>query len=165
MLQTHLLEIINSGQAWAFVGSGPSSYAGAPSWSELVKVAAEDPAAAALKSDAAFTGAQQSGNYPRCLSLLQTTIGREALEEHVRHPLSPCRLPANFIGSLRTCPFRVTLPRITTLSLRRTFRRETGWISVGNTPDEVRKVSGGVSRIVWHIHGALNLPQKLRVSC
>ena len=33
-----------------------------------------------------------------------------------------------------------------------------GWISVGNQPAEVRKVSGDVRNIVWHIHGSAFLP-------
>jgi hypothetical protein len=34
-----------------------------------------------------------------------------------------------------------------------------GWVPIGNTPQEVLKMSGGVSEVVWHIHGATNLPQ------
>jgi hypothetical protein len=36
MLRTDLIDIINRGDAWAFIGSGCSVDAGGPSWADLV---------------------------------------------------------------------------------------------------------------------------------
>jgi hypothetical protein len=161
MLHTQLLEIVNSRQAWAFVGSGPSSYAGAPSWSDLVKSVADDPVAAPLQSDPAFTGAQESGNYPRCFSLLESAIGRDALEEHIRQSIGSVSAPGELHAILANLPFQGYITtNYDSLLEDALSQHESGWIPVGNTSDEVRKVSGGAGRIVWHVHGALNLPQE-----
>ena len=160
MLHTQLLEIVNSRQAWAFVGSGPSSYAGAPSWTDLVRLVANDPAAAELRSDPAFTGAQESGNYPRCFSLLENAIGREALEQYIRQSIGSVSAPGELHSILADLPFQGYITtNYDSLLEDALSRHEAGWIPVGNTTEEVRKVSGGASRIVWHMHGSLNLPQ------
>ncbi len=36
MLRTELIELVNHGQAWAFIGAGISADAGAPSWRRLL---------------------------------------------------------------------------------------------------------------------------------
>ena len=42
MLRTDVLDVINSGQAWGFVGAGVSADAGLPSWSALLESVRED---------------------------------------------------------------------------------------------------------------------------
>lgn len=39
MIDTELLDVINSGDAWVFIGSGISMDAGLPSWAGLVDLA------------------------------------------------------------------------------------------------------------------------------
>jgi hypothetical protein len=41
MLRTDLIDLINCGGVWAFVGSGLSSRAGLPSWPTLTETAAD----------------------------------------------------------------------------------------------------------------------------
>jgi hypothetical protein len=35
---------------------------------------------------------------------------------------------------------------------------DAGWSRVGNTADEIKQVSGDATRIIWHIHGSIELP-------
>lgn len=159
MLHTRLLEIVNSQEAWAFVGSGPSTDAGAPTWSGLIEAIASHPTLSTLKSDPAFTGAYHSGNYPGCFSLIESAVGRLALEGFVRQSIDDHTPVGDIHRLMADLPFQ---GYITTnydgLLEQALSERELGWVPVGNTPEEVKKISAGANRVVWHVHGALALP-------
>lgn len=169
MLRTDVIDLINSGEAWAFVGSGASLDAGAPTWKQLVEGAlgrVGESEGKALEGDATFAGALAHGDYPRCLGLIEQRVGRDALEQGVREQLDATRRPGSTLLRLANWPFAgyITTNHENLLKLALDRTGDLGWSVVGNSRDEVRKVSGGASRLVWHIHGNILLgPNKSRL--
>ncbi len=158
MLHTQLLNIINSGDAWAFVGSGPSNDAGLPTWRSLVESALDTPGSEELAADPAFVSAMKSSNYPRCFSLLEARVGRATLEECVKNALKNSDLePGPLHSLLADLPFAGYITTNYDLMLEKALGAFPGWVSVGNLGEEVRKVSRESSEIVWHVHGALEM--------
>jgi hypothetical protein len=150
-----MLDVINSGEAWAFIGSGPSNYAGAPSWRDLVTVIASEPSLAHLYNEPLFTGAFDSGNYARCFGLIEAAIGRLSLEDRVRNAIEPVADPADLHRLIADLPFKGYITTNYDGLLERALSiQEPGWITVGNTSYESRKITGDASRVVWHLHGA-----------
>jgi hypothetical protein len=161
VLHSELLRIINSGQAWAFVGSGASADAGAPSWKGIVDLAlAQLPSRVqtTLLADAFFSGRYAAREYQRCLSVLEEELGRSALVGLVTAELSEVR-PGRIHDLLADLPFAgyITTNYDHGLESALLAAGHLGWVAVGNKGDEPRAVSGGADHIVWHVHGGVEL--------
>src|SRR5712691_12634441 len=163
MLRRDLVEIINSGSAWAFIGSGPSADAGGPTWSQLVSrvlAATEHQVKAAIEANGLFRAAMAKADYPQALETIENHVGRPALENAVRNTLLAVTQPSPLIRHLTQWPFAgyVTTNYDDLLWKALTQAGARGWSRVGNTPSEIRQISGEATRLVWHIHGGLELP-------
>ena len=163
MLRTDVLELINSGQAWAFVGSGVSADAGLPGWGELVSsvvaLLTPEDKAALLGPTGSFHSAHADRDWKRCFSAIEGVAGRIRLEGLVRQILSGRPVPGRLMEILADWPFAGYLTtNYEGLVEAAIAPRARGWAPVGNTPEEVRKVSRGTGQLVWHIHGSLDLP-------
>lgn len=164
MLRTEVTEIINRGGVWAFVGSGVSIGSGLPSWRTLVERVAErldEQTRLQVAQDRRFQSAFGREEYPRCFSLIEQRADRAFLEKTISAEVAKIRSPGEMVRELVDWPFAGYITTNYDGLLEEALRRAgaMGWSSVGNTPNDVRKISGDVSRVVWHIHGAIALSQ------
>lgn len=156
MLHSELLTLLNTGQAWAFVGSGPSVDAHAPTWGKLVEGVALLPEAAGVASDRAFLHAVSQRDFPLAFDYLINALGRATVVEFVEAAFPQTLRPGPMHGVLARLPFAGYITTNYDLLLERALlERGEPWITVGNRPDENRKVTGDSSQLVWHVHGAV----------
>src|SRR2546422_9692895 len=108
MLRTDLIDLVNRGGVWAFVGAGVSVDAGAPTWAQLIdKVLADltDEERQEITSDSRFAAAQRGGNLPKCFSRIEQATGRPALEASVSKEIGQHRTPGDLLRDLANWPF------------------------------------------------------------
>ncbi len=164
MIDTNLLDLVNGGNAWVFVGSGVSVDAGLPSWGNLMNLTLSrlDPLAQkAIEEDSRFARAKDEHDYALCFQRMQNVAGElaviglvsEIVREKTVNPGYLTTLLADWpaAGYLTTNYDDLIESALEAMSAP-------GWISVGNLADEVKKASGDVRDIVWHIHGSVRLP-------
>lgn len=164
MLRTDLIDVLNSGRAWAFVGSGASVDAGYPSWRGLIDRVIDRLGSTArepLEADSLFQKALEtaSPNLARAFSRIEAVTDRRTLEVAVRAELAQHRSPGPLTRMIADLPFAGYVTGNYEGLLENTLFQlgQRGWISVGNTDAEIRKVAGDATRLVWHIHGGIML--------
>ncbi len=163
MLRTDLVDVINSGAAWAFVASGASIDAGAPGWSDLTTgtvAALDEVLSARILAQSAYVKAFQRGDYPECFAVIEAVAGRSEMEGAVRKQLSAVPNPGVLLKAVADWPFRgyVTTNYDSLLEKALGQQGELGWIPVGNSADEIRKVSADADHVVWHMQGSIDMP-------
>ena len=163
MLRGELLDILNSGTAWALVGSGPSVDSGYPSWERLIaRILSEldDSSRKVIEADSIYSKSFTSENFARCFSRIEEHIGRPKLEALLRSQMVQPRPPGELVKLIVDLPFAAYLTTNYDDLLERALSSsgQRGWISVGNSANEVRKVSGAASQVVWHVHGCATMP-------
>lgn len=161
MLRRDVLELLCSGEAWAFVGSGVSAEAGAPTWGTFVESVLENlpEAKRNIVLGRGFAGLIERHDYPSALAEVEAVAGRQELESLVRRALDRVGPPGPLLNMLADLPFAGYITTNYDHLIERALNELglEGWISVGNTEDEIPKVGGAAERIVWHIHGGLDL--------
>jgi hypothetical protein len=162
MLKTDLIKIVNGKNTWGFIGSGISNSAGYPSWGELLNLCLKDGDAKSLEplySDKYFQQSMRDGNYPKCFSLIENIIGREKLENIIRDAFNKPVISDRLVKLVVDWPFKCIITTNYDGLIEQALKQagQSGWISIGNSPEELKKISGDASRIIWHIHGGLNL--------
>lgn len=165
MLRTDLIELVNRGDMWAFVGSGASVDAGCPSWEGLIQSAVTrlgESARQRVLSDERYKRALSMKRFAQCFSRIEAHVGREAMEEVVASQLDSVTLPGKITSHLADWPLAgyitTNYDELLEIALREIGER--GWLSVGNSADEVRKVAGDATRVTWHLHGGTRLPRE-----
>ena len=164
MIDTELLDLINSGNAWVLIGSGVSVDAGLPSWANLVtltlaRLTSDDQKM--VKEDIRFQKGHERNDFAQCLQRMQDIVGQAVVIDVVRQIiLEKTDKPGHLTRLLADWPAAgyLTTNYDDLLELALGINKALGWIPVGNQPSEVRKVSGDVRDIVWHIHGSARLP-------
>ena len=84
MIDTELLDVVNSGNAWLFVGSGVSADAGLPSWRDLVTLTINELNPRdrdAVQSNLGIVRALERSMYPSCFQHVENVVGRAKMEE------------------------------------------------------------------------------------
>jgi SIR2-like domain len=162
MLRTDLVDLLNKGNVWAFVGAGASVDAGAPTWAQLVDRVLGSLSQAMrteIAADSRFAAAYKSRNFPRCFSRIQQAIGRASLEDAVQTEIRKHKNPGDLMRQLANWPFAGYVTTNYDTLIRRALRAvggAGGWADAGNSPDEIRKLSGNVEHLIWHVHGAID---------
>jgi hypothetical protein len=143
---------------WAFIGSGASIDAGGPSWQSLIELTMlrldltlrQD-----IKADTIFSSALNKKDYPKCFSRIEHYCNRDTLDTTVKNVIDRINVPGKMINLLSSWPFKgyITTNYDTLIEKAISNLGELGWSPVGNTKDEVRKISGNVSKVIWHVHG------------
>ena len=160
MIDTELLDVINRGDAWLFVGSGVSTEAGFPSWGKLVSLTLLELSEAdrlKINSDNRFRRYSERSNFPNCFQRIEDFVGRDQTADAVRkvivrHPSQPGEL-AKLLVDWPVAGFLTSnYDHLIESAIQQSG--QLGWISVGNKPEEIRQVSGDVRNIVWHLHGS-----------
>lgn len=158
MLRTKVIDLVNSGEAWAFLGSGVSADAGGPTWRELLDSAVEQLGASELVgSDDLYQTSLTSRDLARCFGRLEHLTNRNDLDEAVCSYLGELSNYGDLHAQLAEWPFRGYMTTNYDVLLEKAMRGsgQHGWIPVGNTDSEIRKLSGSPSNVVWHVHGFL----------
>ena len=151
MINQHAVNLINSGKAWVFVGSGVSVDAGLPDWQRLY--------ALTVKGLTDHTPeAIETLSLPALFDKLILDHGREAVHTQVKSLLSSKTAPGNLHKLVAKWPFRNYVTTNYDPLLDRALTAYPGWISVGNTAQETKKISGEVSKTIWHPHGMIGHP-------
>jgi hypothetical protein len=162
MLRTELVDLVNGGTAWAFVGSGVSAAAGYPTWSHLVEetlILTPEAERERIRSDARFDKAFREKRYEMCFSVIEKYTDRDHLERVVVEQLAVEREPGAIASLLSDWPFAGYVTSNYDMALESILKQrpKSSWVSVGNTDSEIRKVSGEAKEVVWHVHGAIGL--------
>ena len=161
MIRDDVLQVINSGEAWAFIGAGSSADAGMPSWATLLG-SVKDSLASTLKAPAfdagTFDHAVAKGDLPFAFGLIEEAVGRDRLELEVRNALPDHWQPGGMTRLIADLPFAGYITTNYDSLLESALGKTDGWVPIGNSPREVPKVSGDARNVVWHLHGGLQLP-------
>ncbi len=165
MIDTDLLDLINSGNAWILVGSGVSVDAGLPSWANLVGLTLaglDSEQQQKIRADSRFNRAREAKNYGQCFQRMQEiashgSVAAAVAELVFRESNRPGYLTRLLVDWPAAGFLTTNYDNLLELALEESGAR--GWIPVGNRADEVKKVSGDVQNIVWHIHGSAHLPE------
>ena len=161
MLRTDLIDLINSGEMWAFVGSGASIDSGGPSWSELVQGTIEClDESKKQEINRRYQAAFSKEDYAKCFSIIEKSTGRELLENLVADQLKSVKSPGKITNYLADWPFAGYITTNYDELIKNALQRiqEHGWAPIGNLPDEARQISGNVKQVIWHVHGSTSLP-------
>ena len=164
MIDTELLDLINSGNAWVLIGSGVSVDAGLPSWASLVtltldRLASDDQKM--VRKDIRFRKGKERNDFAQCFQRMQDIVGQADVIDVVKQViLTKTQEPGYLTKLLADWPAAgyLTTNYDDLLESALGISKSLGWIPVGNQQSEVRKVSGDVRDIVWHIHGSARLP-------
>lgn len=158
MFYPRIVEVLNSGTAWAFVGSGVSVDAGLPTWGGLVDAVLHllpQPDRGNIECDPLYVRALREGHHDKRLAQIQKQVGRPALEVAVASVLAKIQTPGSLHPVLADLPFHGYITTNYDLLLEGALREQglRGWSPVGNTRAEIRKLAGNPDRVVWHPHG------------
>ena len=155
MIDQHLINVINSGRAWAFVGSGASVDAGLPTWQGLFLGVSS-----ALSGDATVQ-APPPNALPEAFGQLISTYGRPSVISQVANQLKAKTRPGPVHRLLSAWPFAGYVTTNYDTLLDAALQSHPGWVSVGNTVPETKKISGDISNVVWHPHGMIDSPENI----
>ncbi|HEY8651975.1 MAG TPA: SIR2 family protein [Dermatophilaceae bacterium] len=160
MLRRDVQDVINSGQAWGFVGAGVSADAGLPSWSGLLEAVRADVLRG--KREHEYDGetldfAISKSDMPMAFEVLEDARGRPAVLEAVRSALGSAHAPGTLTKLIADLPFAGLVTTNYDHLLEDALGEQPGWVSVGNSMSEVPKVSGDANQLVWHLHGDLTM--------
>ncbi len=162
MLRTELIDLVNKGDVWAFIGAGASVDAGAPTWPQLLDRVIEglpETNRTQIVGDPRFIAAKKASNFPNCFSRVQHFIGRRALETQVRVEIFRHPQPGELLKEIANWPFAgyvtTNYDRLVRKALQR-IGQDGGWAEVGNCDSEIRKISGDAERLIWHLHGSVD---------
>jgi SIR2-like domain len=107
----------------------------------------------------AFRDASRAEDYPASFSAIELEIGREALEAAVKRVLSSLSAPSEILQQIARWPFAGYITTNYDGLLLQALHdiNQSGWIAIGNSAEDARKVSGDADKIIWHLHGALDV--------
>jgi hypothetical protein len=155
MLRVELIDIINSGKAWAFVGAGASIESGGPTWKKLLEMVLskiEESDRNSIIERSSYKKNLGANNLPRCFSEIEKRIGRAKLDGIIKTSFSALIKPGRIITKIADWPFEGYI----TTNYDNLLGVALGWTSIGNVENEIRKISGDVSNVIWHIHGCID---------
>jgi hypothetical protein len=166
MIHLELVRLVNSGTAWAFIGSGVSCDAGLPGWIELLeRVRTVIATGKALPTESArqLQRLVAQGNLPGAFEILSRDYGREALVGAIEAEIRKISIPGRMHELLSHWPFSAYVTTNFDLLIDKALKNKpNGWTTIGNTASETAKVSKGVKNIVWHPHGIVPLSSSTR---
>ena len=82
--------------------------------------------------------------------------GRPEVISQVANHLTSNTQPGSVHRLLASWPFTAYVTTNFDTLLDVALQVHPGWVSIGNTPSETKKISGQISRVVWHPHGIIN---------
>ena len=165
MINQDLIRIVNSEKAWAFIGSGVSVSGGGPTWANLLGRCKE---ILAMRSDEIPTEREkeisrykQQGNLPGAFQVLADYYHKSNLDTALEKVFQALQAPGKVHDIVANWPFAAYVTtNYDQLQERALQQHSGGWVSVGNSAQETRKISKDVNHVVWHPHGGIGLGDK-----
>lgn len=161
MIKRELIDLINKNQIWAFVGSGPSIDSGLPSWHNLLESCIKDIGLERdIKSNSEYQYALSIKDYPGCFSFIEKLSSREILESKVKNILRVHGSISPVLKSIVRMPFKgyITTNYDNLIELALLEAGIGGFSRVGNNKDDINLTKSMPEKIIWHIHGSIELP-------
>ncbi|MFK7776623.1 MAG: SIR2 family protein [Gimesia sp.] len=164
MLSQHLIDILNSGDTWAFVGNGASVDAGVPSWEKLLEQThtevetKQGPLTGSDKKN--FDFFTKETRLTDAFSNLKSWYGSNNIDLIVSEIVNKHASPGDVTKTIASWPFQAYVTTNYDHLIETALSSYGGWASIGNTANENRKISGDVKQIVWHPHGGAKLGDK-----
>lgn len=162
MLRSDVIDLVNSGDLWMFVGSGVAIDSGLPSWGELTVRIVErldDDKASVFGSDKVAQRSLSQADWPLVFQRLEQIAGRAWLEENLAIQLKEPGSIGPILSNVARWPVRgfVTSNYDGLIESALLACQRRGWVSVGNAGLESQKVTRDADQVVWHVHGMLGL--------
>ena len=151
MIRKQLVDLINSGEAIAVVGSGVSIDAGVPSWPRLFWTIEETLSDEGFNTKKAAAEARK-GRLPQAFDQLAQITTVADIHQRVSSAITEVNLPGEHHKRLADWPFRLHVTTNYDCLLETASNGRL--VTVGNLGSEVHKLSGSPRGVVWHIHGA-----------
>jgi hypothetical protein len=150
VLSNGLIELVNSGEAVAIVGSGISTEAGLPSWGDLFTRIADAMDEQHMNTSAARALAGKK-KLPEAFDGLAALTSRADVHARVSTLIEKVTSGSRHHERLADWPFRLY---VTTNYDHLIERSSAGrLVAVGNRGVELHKVSADTRDVVWHMHG------------
>jgi len=154
MISKQLVDLLNSGEAIAIVGSGISADAGLPSWGPLFDNIAE-----ALDGESRDTAKARAtarkGELPEAFDLLAALTSRADIHARTAGLIEEVTTPSSHHTRLADWPFRLHATTNYDHLIEVASRGQL--VPVGNRGAELHKIAGGARDVVWHLHGGSRL--------
>lgn len=154
MISKQLVDLLNSGEAIAIVGSGISAEAGLPFWSTLF-----DNIADALDGESRDTAKARAtarkGKLPEAFDLLAALTSRADIHARTAGLIDAITTPSSHHTRLADWPFRLYATTNYDHLIEVASRGQL--VPVGNRGAELHKIAGGARDVVWHLHGGSRL--------
>jgi hypothetical protein len=131
-----------------------------PSWVDLlasVRAGLSGPLKSGDFDSKAFEHALAQNNLPLAFDFIEDATGRGPLEDAVKGALPVGLQPQSLAKAIADLPFAGYITTNYDSLLEKALSSEAGWVPVGNSPQEVPKVSGDARNLVWHLHGAQDM--------
>ncbi len=165
MINLDLIQLVNSERAWAFIGSGVSVNAGSPTWEGLLDRCAEILASTGNElphdKEAEIARLRKKGDLPAAFQVLAKFYQKSNLDAALETVFEALKSPGEIHEIAAKWPFAAY---VTTNyeQLQETALKgyPGGWVSVGNSAEETKKISKDTKQVVWHPHGGVNLGDK-----
>ncbi|HEV2709892.1 MAG TPA: SIR2 family protein [Edaphobacter sp.] len=162
MLDTEVIDLLNSRALWGFIGSGTSIDAGVPDWQSLVLSILRSinrDARERVAKDPAFVSAIKVSHYPRALSRIVVEAGRSATIQALAHSLNSSYTPGPLTQAVARWPFKsyITTNYDNLLEVSLAAAGNDGWIPLGNNHADSRLTTRNARDVVWHLHGGINV--------
>lgn len=160
MLKKELIDLLYGGNSVAFIGSGVSVDAGLPTWpslySNVVDIWNETHPKQQIHKD--IPG--DSALLPIKFQQLEKVMGeKKSVLDKVHNVINRIDKPGHLHNLLSNWPFRFYVTVNYDFLLEKALQEDKGWVAIGNSRDECRKLSGGVSHVVWHLHGGFEFDE------
>ncbi len=154
MISKQLVDLINSGEAIAIVGSGISAEAGLPSWGMLFDTIADALDGESKDTTKARAMAKKS-KLPEAFDLLAALTSRADVHARTAGLIEAVTTPSAHHVRLADWPFR--LHATTNYDHLIEVASQGQLVAVGNRGAELHKIAGGARDVVWHLHGGSRL--------
>ncbi len=160
MMNQDLVDLVNSGEAWAFVGSGPSIDAGLASWSRATTAVPhhlqDSEHRDALGGSRRWRRALEAGDYPQALQVAEDLVGRPILLRAFAAALGKPGEDAGVYDLLKRWPFKnFVTTNYDSLLFDRTRAVEPTLTLVENSEESFRLITREPENVVLRIHGDL----------
>lgn len=163
MLKKEIIDIINSNNCWAFIGSGVSTDSDCPTWNGLLETVfgtIEPTLVERLLKETNFEAKKTAKQFPDCFQLIENITSRTFLESTIKREIQKNQTPKELVKIIADLPFKgyITTNYDSLLKKALEISDNPGWIQIGNNEQELAKLSGDPSKVIWHIHGCIDLP-------
>lgn len=157
LIEEQLLDSINSGSCYAFIGSGPSCEMGYPSWDKMARHVMDAVKRASGKPELdSYPKLLRQEKYPDLFERAEHDLGREILLDEVRSILRPAAAHGEIYSYLAKWPFAGYLTTNFDDEICSHLKREHVFAQkLLNRPDDLKCINTAMRDFVAKLHGEI----------